>query len=455
MAAPSLPQEVFDKITDSVAHEHPNESLSNLSLTSRSHFLERCRFHIFGYFRIEGTAPYGMIKILETNPSLLARVRRLDIVFEAWYGPEGDPQDILVLLDSVTELKTLCVTVKSMVTGLDLAEWIPKSDFCREALAKLFSRPLVNLEIIDYPNFPSHLIRSLRLQSLAVGHGTSFSEDDCGEPQDNWRLKSLECYSFGGLSTIDNLLKWCSSPVYANLVNLHFAIQDMKCHENAWSIIKSASEGSCLESLSLVYMPRGNEDLVRECYGKLASSRLAIPPFPLLRCIDIAISLDYPSAGTSIIAPDLIPDFTKLLLCASPQPSLEVIDMRFFWMLPAITLEELRRSSKRFIDDTRGWDQIDATLTSLDLFPKLRAICISPVPNLRGGLLSWEDMRIAGEWVRKEIMAAFPRACAREGMVFQWVKSHDAFAKIRREVVSEVEHRFETFKRVQHVYPGF
>ncbi|KAF6747648.1 hypothetical protein DFP72DRAFT_854220 [Ephemerocybe angulata] len=118
MPAPSLPQEIFDKITDQYAFGLDSlRPIKTLSLASRRHFLQRCRFHVFGSLTIVTDVSPRTMAMLESSPSLLTHVRKLSLVFDIsnYQGPTrmDRAQRISQVIDKITGLVTLSIRQKS------------------------------------------------------------------------------------------------------------------------------------------------------------------------------------------------------------------------------------------------------------------------------------------------------------------------------------------------------
>ncbi|KAF5323956.1 hypothetical protein D9611_008226 [Ephemerocybe angulata] len=462
LTIPALPQEILDKITDTVSYQYNDmQALKNLALVSQNHFLQRCRRHIFRRLRIDNSLSPGTKNVLRAQPSLLAHVRKLELsVQETWSEPSEYQeiwfnQRLRQVLDLLTGLETLCLHMRDVEFGYLNPSEPTHTIFngpCKDTIARLFLSPkLVNVQINGFRCFPVRLIHSVtRLRSLHIGNNVSFSEENTSErPKKPWYPASLKC-EHQSMSSIDRLLRSGSHTVYANLVNLQLCIMSLEGHTNALSILDSVSQNSALEMLDLKYtqLPRTRTDFVLQCYEELVSSGRTIPSLKSLRYINLELDLHRPRRNRTLLVPDIIPNMLISLLCKSPQPSLTVIDISFSWETPQVSAEQVRTRDLVFIDGKRGWNEIDNAFSNPALFPKLQALCMVPrfgFPDT--DVFSRENWMLPLELNRTAIKAAFPRTRAREGVVFDAGERDTHFERIYEGIVSQREVYFQCFQK--------
>ncbi|KAF6763700.1 hypothetical protein DFP72DRAFT_481603 [Ephemerocybe angulata] len=396
-----FPQELLDNITDCVSLIC-RQSLRNLSLTSRQHFLHRSQSHMFAHVGGEFLA----IKIFNGNPALLRHVQSYDLWLWRANSVQYDEwqKTHLQIAEGLVNLRRLLLTVAN-VQG-----WGESTELSRNVVRKLLSHTSLVELAVYVSKFPVHLIASIPgLRKLEASRelSTEGLRDIAGYP---WTLRTLLCNGY----TINKLP--LSRSTFKNLTTLSFEIGSAQQQTTVRQFIEGISGFAPLKVLGLHY----SSIRAFECF---AQADCALPPLPLLRRLRLSFMTEGPEAIMSA-QPRLhlfIPSFPIPLLHKHPLASLEVLEIVYLAVLNGLWREGMLltiRASETLYQADEAWRMLDDILSDTALLPNLRALRVkaSYVPTKWSKERNPEEKRSLKELTERrggEILVALPQTFER------------------------------------------
>ncbi|KAF6741432.1 hypothetical protein DFP72DRAFT_944116, partial [Ephemerocybe angulata] len=164
LTIPALPQEILDKITDTVSYQYNDmQALKNLALVSQNHFLQRCRRHIFRRLRIDNSLSPGT-----KNALLSPKLVNVQI--------NGFRCFPVRLIHSVTRLRSLHIGNNVSFSEENTSErpkkpWYPASLKCQHQSMSSIDRLLRSCSYTVYANLVNLQLRVMSLE----GHTNALS----------------------------------------------------------------------------------------------------------------------------------------------------------------------------------------------------------------------------------------------------------------------------------------
>ncbi|KAF6750529.1 hypothetical protein DFP72DRAFT_510555 [Ephemerocybe angulata] len=426
-----IPQEIFDYITDYVAQTCP-ASLSNLSLSSRQHFLHRARPYIFHAIQISNPRKIAqLLEIGENDPLLFAHTRSLHLSIRLYCDSDIYCRTLHRFATRLRSLRGL--HVEGFHSGLQgrRAIYTELNPFFLEAVKTiLLTQPITQLSLHHLYDFPVDLIiplQNLHRLEITGWSGAPYNRllfPMAGAPRPAadipWRIQTLKCDE-GGMELLPFILTGPCA-IYNGLVRLDITIMRLN-QQAAWSFLHALSGSTALEYLSLGYAQDRGHGQVLTLLHQLSRSSTALPFLPSLRSLHLTLEaeelrLAYIAAENLHI---FMAGFPSTILAQHSRPCLEVLEITHIVTSRIGEMTEYWNNVGwiPLIPVTQIWSRLDDVLTDDTLLPRLQALRMTA--RYDGKYRRDESITSADEQIQRqmsesrggELLSLLPRATKR------------------------------------------
>ncbi|KAF5323931.1 hypothetical protein D9611_008377 [Ephemerocybe angulata] len=327
-----IPQEILDRITDSVAQKCP-ASLSNLSLSSH-HFLHRAQSHIFHTIWISKIQHLTqLLEIADLDSAVFAHMRTLHLDLSIGHDDTTGriAEAVLRFANYLRHLRGL------HLEGGRKMHYLLLSPVLRTAVEDIMLKhPISHLSVHDLQEFPVELILPLKsLQALELAgrchHNRLILPTAGGNGNEiidiPWELSALKCDE-GGTDLLPFTMAG-DKAVYSKLVSLDLAVMGSHHHKAAWAFLEALSGSPALRHLALVYSEDDESPEVSPFFTQQAQSATAFPTLPSLLTLRLTLET-YGMYATSVAFETFhvfMAEFPATILAKQSQPSLEVLEI--------------------------------------------------------------------------------------------------------------------------------